>query len=192
MLAWLGRADGTEGFEETALVHLDAVYRSALRFTHNRAEAEDLVQETYLRAWRGFRGFNPGTNCRAWLLTIQRNAFLNRLRREGREVLGADAPLGDEENVPAFEGDLPQDSPENVFLRTVVHGDVDRALKGLPLAFREAVMLVDLEGLSYKEAAQVMSCPVGTVMSRLARGRGLLRRALVHLAHEHGYSRGSP
>src|SRR3970282_1495358 len=91
MLGWGGVADRGGGFEEVALIHLDALYRSALRLTHNRAKAEDLVQETCLRAFRSFHRFNPGTNCRAWLFTILRNAFLNRVRKEGREVPEGDA-----------------------------------------------------------------------------------------------------
>ena len=171
-----------------ALVHLDVLYRVALRLTRNRPEAEDAVQETCLRAFRNFHTFNPGTNCRAWLLTILRNVFLNRVRRQGREVL---------EDDPAFWGSVPSEAagsastgnPEEEFLQTVVHGDVDRALGELPLVFREAVVLVDVEGLSYKEAADVVGCPIGTVMSRLSRGRHLLRRSLGQFAREHGYLR---
>lgn len=176
-------------FEETVLVHLDALYRSALRLTHNRAEAEDLVQETCLRAFRSFHRFAPGTNARAWVFTILRNLFLNRLRRAGREVLekNGDAP---EPLASATAPDPAGPDPEEAFLQTVVHGDVDRALRALPLPYREAVILVDLEGLSYRECAEVLGCPLGTVMSRLFRARQLLRRALVRLAQEHGYVRG--
>lgn len=176
-------------FEETVLVHLDALYRSALRLTHNRAEAEDLVQETCLRAFRSFHRFAPGTNARAWVFTILRNLFLNRLRRAGHEVLekDGDAP---EPLASATTPDPVGPNPEEAFLQTVVHGDVDRALRALPLPYREAVILVDLEGLSYRECAEVLGCPLGTVMSRLFRARQLLRRALVRLAQEHGYIRG--
>jgi RNA polymerase sigma-70 factor (ECF subfamily) len=169
-----------------ALVHLDALYRTALRLTRNRAEAEDVVQETFLRAFRSFDRFNPGTNCRAWLFTIERNVFLNRLRSHGREVL--EAEMGALEAAEAAsEARLGAGTPEEEFLQTVLHGDVDRALAALPLAFREAVMLVDIEGLTYREVAEVIGCPIGTVMSRLSRGRALLRRALVRFAREHGY-----
>jgi RNA polymerase sigma-70 factor (ECF subfamily) len=191
VIGWATGGDRSREFEEVALVHLDSLYRSALRFTHNRAEAEDLVQETCLRAFRNFHRFNPGTNCRAWLFTIMRNAFLNRLKRAGREVLEKD-PSG-WESVPAgvIELGSARDNPEEEFFQTVLHGDVDRALKALPLVFREAVILADLEGLSYKEVAQVLGCPAGTVMSRLFRGRHLLRQALAQFAREHGYSRES-
>jgi RNA polymerase sigma-70 factor, ECF subfamily len=181
-----GPRGGSREFEAVALVHLDACYRSALRLTHNRAEAEDLVQETYLRAFRSFHRFDPGTNCRAWLFTILRNAFLNRLRRDGREILLDDAsppePPSDAPEAAGLGG-----SPEEQLVQTVLHGDVDRALRALPMPFREAVILADLEGLSYKEIAEVVGCPIGTVMSRLARGRRLLRSSLARFAREHGY-----
>jgi len=170
-----------------ALVHLDALYQTALRLTHNRAEAEDLVQEAYLRAFRSFHRFNPGTNCRAWLFTIMRNVFLNQVRHAGREVLDADMAMLDTATESATATRPSRDNPEEEFLQTVVHGDVDRALRSLPLVFREAIVLADLEGLSYKEVAEVAGCPIGTVMSRLSRGRHLLRQALARLAREHGY-----
>lgn len=170
-----------------ALVHLNALYQSALRLTHNRAEAEDVVQEAYLRAFRSFHRFNPGTNCRAWLFTIMRNVFLNRVRSAGREVLDADMTMLDTAAESATASRPTRDNPEEEFLQTIVHGAVDRALRALPLVFREAVVLADLEGLSYKEIAEVVGCPIGTVMSRLARGRQLLRRALGQFAQEHGY-----
>jgi len=188
VLNWLTGGDRSREFEEVALVHLDALYRSALRLTHNRSEAEDLVQETCLRAFRGFHRFNPGTNCRAWLFTILRNAFLNRIRQAGRDVLAGESVDLESTTFPGVAETLPaRGHPDEEFFQTVLHGDVDRALKALPLPFREVVILADLEGLAYKEIAQVVGCPVGTVMSRLSRGRGLLRQALGRLAREHGY-----
>jgi RNA polymerase sigma-70 factor (ECF subfamily) len=120
------------------------------------------------------------------LFTILRNLFLNRIRRSGTEILEGDAGLSDAglDGVAsaAFGG-----SPEEEFFQTILHGDVERALKALPLPFREAVVLADLEGLSYRDVAEVLGCPVGTVMSRLSRGRALLRRGLGRLARERGY-----
>ena len=168
-----------------ALVHLDALYHVALRLTRNRAEAEDVVQEAFLRAFRSFHRFNPGTNCRAWLFTILRNVFLNRVRAQGREVL--EGEIGGVDQVEAMVDPQLGVNPEERFLQTVLHGDVDRALTTLPLPFREALMLVDIEGLTYREVAEIVGCPIGTVMSRLSRGRALLRRALVGFAREHGY-----
>jgi RNA polymerase sigma-70 factor (ECF subfamily) len=163
------------------------LFAVAMRLTRDPHDAEDVVQETCFRAFRSFHRFNPGTNCRAWLFKILRNTFLNRLRRTEREVL--------QEDLPAWESALdtgpglipPSANPEEELLQTVLHGDVDRALKALPLVFREAVILADLEGLSYKEVAEALGCPIGTVMSRLSRGRHLLRQALSRFAREHGY-----
>lgn len=171
-------------FEEVALVHLDALYQTALRLTGSRVEADDVVQDAYLRAYGSFDRFNPGTNCRAWLFTILRNAFLNRLRAGRREILEADLDLRE---TPQDRAGAMEPSPEETFFQTVLHGDVDRALKALPLAFRETVILADLEGLTYREVAEVLGCPIGTVMSRLSRGRRLLRGALTRFAREHGY-----
>jgi RNA polymerase sigma-70 factor (ECF subfamily) len=188
MLRWIRDGGQTSEFEGVALVHLDLLYRAALRLTHNRAEAEDLVQETWLRALRHFDQFDPGSNCRAWLLTILRNAFLNRLRREGREILESDMAATEAGAARLEEASVARSSPEEDFFQTVLHGDVERALKTLPLPFRLVVTLADLEGLAYKEIAQVLDCPIGTVMSRLSRARQLLRKELVTLAREHGYS----
>jgi len=188
MLRWIRDGGQVSEFEGVALVHLDLLYRAALRLTHNRAEAEDLVQETWLRALRHFDQFDPGSNCRAWLLTILRNAFLNRLRREGREILESDMAATEAGAARLEEASVARSSPEEDFFQTVLHGDVDRALKTLPLPFRLVVTLADLEGLTYKEIAQVLDCPIGTVMSRLSRARQLLRKELVTLAREHGYS----
>jgi RNA polymerase sigma-70 factor (ECF subfamily) len=185
----LGRAarSATREFEEVVLVHLDALYRTALRLTHNRAEAEDVVQETCLRAFRGFHRFDPGTNARAWVFTILRRVFLNRLRREGREVVEGEE-TGLESATESVTYGPEGESPEEQFLQTVLHGDVDRALRALPAPFREAVILADLEGLSYKETSDVLGCPIGTVMSRLYRGRQLLRQSLGRYARERGYA----
>ncbi len=188
MLRWIRDGGQVSEFEGVALGHLDLLYRAALRLTHKRAEAEDLVQETWLRALRHFDQFDPGSNCRAWLLTILRNAFLNRLRREGREILESDMAATEAGAARLEEASVARSSPEEDFFQTVLHGDVDRALKTLPLPFRLVVTLADLEGLTYKEIAQVLDCPIGTVMSRLSRARQLLRKELVTLAREHGYS----
>ena len=187
LISWQSKAGDSSEFERTALVYLDTLYQTALRLTSSRAEAEDVVQETVLNAFRKFHQFDPGTNCRAWLLTILRNVFLNRLRKSGREILDP-SPAGWESGMASATA-LAFANPEEAFFQTVLHGDVDRALKTLPLPFREAVVLVDLEGLSYKEVASVVGCPVGTVMSRLSRGRHLLRQTLMRFAQEHGYVR---
>ncbi len=185
LIDWKPGGGGSKEFERVALVHLDGLYHIALRLTRNRAEAEDVVQEAFLRAFRSFDRFNPGTNCRAWLFTILRNVFLNRVRSKGREVL--EAEMGGPDQLEMATDTQVDRNPEEQFLQTMLHGDVDRALTTLPLTFREVVMLVDIEGLTYREVAEVVGCPIGTVMSRLSRGRALLRRALVRFAREHGY-----
>lgn len=187
MAGWGAGEDQVRDFEESALVHLDALYRWALRLSHNRTEAEDLVQDTCLRAFRNFHRFDPGTNCRAWLFMILKNVFLNRLRQTSRETPLEDAAGPDSYAQSATAPGWASDNPEEEFFQTVLHGDVDRALKSLPLVFREAVVLADLEGFSYREISEVFGCPVGTVMSRLSRGRNLLRQALGQYARERGY-----
>ena len=188
MLGWLRRGGQAPDFEEVALVHLDLLYRTALRLTHDRAEADDLVQETWLRALRHFDQFDPGSNCRAWLVTILRNAFLNRLRRQGRERLENDMTGERGDSAPFEDSAIERSTPEEEFFQTVFHGDVERALKSLSPGFQQVIVLADLEGFTYKEIAQVLNCPIGTVMSRLSRARQLLRTELRTLARAHGYS----
>jgi RNA polymerase sigma-70 factor, ECF subfamily len=191
MLRWLRRGGQAPDFEEVALVHLDLLYRTALRLTHDRAEADDLVQETWLRALRHFDQFDPGSNCRAWLVTILRNAFLNRLRQRGRERLENDMTGERGDSAPCEDSAIERSTPEEEFFQTVFHGDVERALKSLSPAFQQVIALADFEGFTYKEIAQVLNCPIGTVMSRLSRARQLLRTELRALARAHGYSEGS-
>ena len=188
MLRWLRRGGQAPDFEEVALVHLDLLYRTALRLTHNRAEADDLVQETWLRALQHFDQFDPGSNCRAWLVTILRNAFLNRLRRQGRERLESEMTGERGDSVPFEDSAIERSTPEEEFFQTIFHGDVERALKSLSPAFQQVIALADFEGFTYKEIAQVLHCPIGTVMSRLSRARQLLRTELRTLARAHGYS----
>jgi RNA polymerase sigma-70 factor (ECF subfamily) len=131
--------------------------------------AEDLVQETYLRAWKYFESFDPGTNCRAWLFRILRNVWIDRCRRPRLEI-----PLADPEGS-AIE---PYYDWEEGFLKSELSEDVARALSALPAEYRWAVLLVEVEELSYQEIAETMSCPIGTVMSRINRGRRMLARLL--------------
>lgn len=140
-----------------------------------------------MRAFRAFERFNPGTNCRAWLFTILRNVFLNTRRGHARQVRDPDGLPPAEGAESATLSSFTAHNPEEQFFQTVLHGDVDRALRAVPLVYREAVILADLEGLTYKEIGDVLGCPVGTVMSRLSRGRSLLRRTLTGFAREHGY-----
>jgi len=179
-------------FEAVALPHLDAMYGTAYRLARNPRDAEDLVQESLLRAYRFWDTFEKDSNCKAWLLRILTNTFINEYqrRRRQREVLdAATAEQSATDGVLIHEAAVAQRSPEGVMLDRSVSDDVQRALDALPVDFRTAVVLCDVEGLSYKEIAEVMSCPVGTVMSRLFRGRRLLEAALQQYAIAAGYVR---
>ncbi|RMF93835.1 MAG: sigma-70 family RNA polymerase sigma factor [Nitrospinota bacterium] len=174
-------------FEQVALVHLDALYRAALSMTHEEKEAEDLVQETYLKAYRFFHQFERGTNCKAWLFKILRNTYINKYRKKSKEPAMVDFQqvenLYTEENSD-WERNIHTDESALKFL---VSDDVQRALAALPPEFRLVVIMADMEDFSYKEIAEILSCPIGTVMSRLHRGRRLLQRELLGYARKFGY-----
>jgi len=178
-------SDRRARFEREMLPHLDALYRVALRLTGgSAADADDLVQETMLKAYRGLDGFTPGTNAKGWLLTILRHAFINEYRRRSRRPETMD--LDTAEAIAAFpEEGLPD--PRERFFDGIVDEALLRAVDQLPEAFREAVVLSDIEGLNYQETAQVLGIPVGTVKSRLFRGRRLLKGRLYRYAVEMGY-----
>jgi RNA polymerase sigma-70 factor (ECF subfamily) len=180
-------------FAEEAIPHLDAVFRYALRLAGgNPDEAEDLVQETFYLAYRSWDSYTPGTNCRAWLFTICRNRFLRGEERRGRRpeqpASEIDADVEALAATTAFT-EIQAADPEKAFFNSFVDEEVMRAIDALPEAFREAVVLSDLEGLSYPELADVLGVPVGTVKSRLYRGRRLLQQALYAYALEMGYLR---
>ncbi len=160
---------------EVALVHLEPLRRMARRLCGNRADADDLVQETYLAALRHFDQFRPGTNCRAWLFTILRNRFINHARQQGRWVLAVDGPEPWE-----WPRDLPAaiPTPEEELSRRGLDRPVREALSQLPLRFRRTFLLAEVLGYSHKEVAAACGVPTGTVMSRLFRARRFLRRAL--------------
>ncbi len=157
-------------FEETALIHLDSLFNTALYFTRDEDEAKELVQETCLRAYESFHQFRRGSNCKAWLITILHNLFINRVKGSRRLELNDDRLVNRvrDENL----------SPEEELIHKVRGEEIRRALYELPLSFREVVVLADMEGLSYKEISRILNCPMGTVMSRLHRGRRLLKEAL--------------
>ncbi len=180
-----------EQFEREALVHLDALYGLATRLTRDERDAEDLVQDTLLRAFRFFDRFEEGTHCKAWLFKILHNNFINKYRKRARdrEIAAALSPAeGAGATVSHGAADAARD-PERAILEGVLSQDVQRALDSLPDEFRAAVILSDLEELSYREIADVMECPIGTVMSRLYRGRRLLQQALRGYAVEQGLVR---
>ena len=182
------------GFEKEALPWLDAVYRFGLRLTGgDSAAAEDLTQETFLRAYRHWSTYTPGTSCRSWLFTICRNVFLRGVERESRrsEVLESDMDHAIEALASARTlGEIRAGDPERSFFASFVDAEVEAAVARLPAEFHDAVVLSDIEGLSYNEIAEVLDVPVGTVKSRLYRGRRLLAQALREYAVEMGYIRG--
>lgn len=164
-LRWTSRA---KRFEREALPCLPAVYRMARQLAGADA-ADDLTQETFLRAWKYFETFDSATNCRAWLFRILRNAWISRWRKTRLEL-----PLADTSGEPIE----PYYDWEDEFLNEEMSAEVERALSELPADYRFVVLLADVEDLTYKEMARVLECPIGTVMSRLNRGRRMLARLL--------------
>lgn len=156
-----------------ALVYVNGLYGLALRLTRNAADAEDLVQDTYVKALRFADRFAPGTNLKAWLFTILTNTFRNRRRGAGRDPVEIDSDL-----VDATAHAAPEATPEQLLLRATLDTDLQAALDSLPEAFRQAVWLRDVEEFSYAEIAEMLGVPIGTVMSRISRGRRLLHDRL--------------
>lgn len=175
-----------EEFEREALVHLDTLYSVALRLTGSPADAEDLVQDALSKAYRSWDKYELGTNCRAWLITILRNTFINQFRKKSRQPnpVQFDAV----EDFSVFES-VREEDPEGSFFHRIVDEEVKRAIQELPEEFRTPVVLSDVEGLSYQEIAEILDVPVGTVKSRLFRGRRRLQKRLYEYALEMGYIR---
>lgn len=163
-------------FSQAALEHLDALYGYAMTLTRNQTEAEDLVQETYLRAVRAFGQLMPDSNLKSWLFAIMRNVWLNQLRhaRSGPQFIEMDAE--EEDRLQWLKTDT--DDPLVAYLRKVERREVREAIESLPRMHREVVMLRDIEGFSYQQIATILGCPAGTVMSRLGRAREKLRQIL--------------
>src|SRR5258706_12929235 len=168
------------GFEAEALASLDSLYRAALRLTRKSADAEDLVQDTYLKAFRAADSFEPGTNLRAWLFTILHNTARNLARDRARDTVSVDSEVVDRAaEVPSIGGVI--ETPETRLMRETLAPELQAALDALPEAFREAVWSRDVEEFSYAEIAGMLSLPIRTVMSRISRGRRLLFERLNHL-----------
>ena len=177
-------------FEDEALPLLPGLYRAALRLTRNPSDAEDLVQEAYLRAYRGFHQFEPGTNLKAWLYRILTNSFINSYRKKQREPQTVpDEEVEDWYLYNRLAREAPDSSAEAVVLESMPDEDVRAALEALPEQYRAAVLLADVEGFSYKEIAEILEIPIGTVMSRLHRGRKALEKALWEKVRERGLVR---
>jgi RNA polymerase sigma-70 factor (ECF subfamily) len=177
-----------ERFERDVLPLLPNLYAAALRMTRNPADAEDLVQDTYLRAFRGFSGFKEGTNLKAWLYRILTNSFINTYRKKQRQPQTVEGPddLDEWYLFDKLGGRNVELSAETEVLDKIPDEAVKSALESLPENFRLPVLLADVEGFSYKEIAEIMDTPIGTVMSRLHRGRKVLQKALWDTAKERG------
>ena len=178
-------ADKTK-FSEQAMQYMDALYTAALRLTHNSADAEDLVQETYLKAYRAYGGFEEGTNLRAWLYRILTNTFINNYRSKKRRPDETDIEEVEDlylyRRLGGLEAAAAGRSAEDELLDWFTDAEVKEAVESLPEQFRMAVLLSDVEGFSYKEIAEILDIPIGTVMSRLHRGRKALQRQLYEFA----------
>jgi RNA polymerase sigma-70 factor (ECF subfamily) len=171
-------ANPQAGFEEQVRPYLGQLYQAALRMTRNASDAEDLVQETLAKAYTAFHQFKPGTNLRAWLHKILSNTFVNSYRKTKREPALATVPESQDEWQQGTDPSKVARSAEAEALDHLGDSEVLRALRDLPKDFRTAVYLADIEGYPYREVAAMMGTPIGTVMSRLHRGRDRLRRAL--------------
>ncbi len=183
------RATQADPFETEALSYLDALYRTGLRMTRSQPEAEDLVQETYIRAFRFREQFTPGTNLKAWLFRILTNTFINQYRRRQTQPETTELDDLDEgslhRHMTGTGAPSASPDPEAALLDGIVDTEVKDALGDLPERFR-TVVLLDVEGFAYKEIAEMLEIPIGTVMSRLHRGRKFLQKRLYDHAREHG------
>jgi RNA polymerase sigma-70 factor (ECF subfamily) len=181
----------SEDFEAGVIAQLDSLYRTALRLTRNQQEAEDLVQETMLKAFRFSKSYQPGTNLRAWLFRILNTSAINRYRKQATHPTPATLPDGEEfylyNRIRDLNGQELTRAAEDEVLSKYLDEDVYKALNDLPINFRMPVILADIEGMSYKEIAEALQIPIGTVMSRISRARRQLQQSLWNYAQERGY-----
>ncbi len=177
--------------KDSLIVHIDALYRSALYMAKNESNADDLVQETYLSAFKFLKNDKEIDNIKAWLFKILINTFINKYRKDKREP-----SLVDFDSVESFYGSLEEEAQMSSIteneaeLDKLLDDDVKKALKELPDDFRMVILLSTVEGFSYKEISDIVKCPIGTVMSRIYRGRRMLKERLTNYAKKHGYERG--
>lgn len=174
-------------FQKEAMVHIDSLYNFALRMTGDPEDANDLVQETYMKAYRFFDSFEKGTNCKAWLFRILKNSYINKYRKESKEPDKVDYDDIKEFYHTVKHSSLDSNDMQEKLFNELLDDEVARALDSLPEDFREVVQLCDIEGFTYEEIANMVDCPIGTVRSRLHRGRKILREKLLEYARQHGY-----
>lgn len=192
MIHWHRNTGRRQEFEKEALRHFNSLYNTAVRLTQSAWEAEDLIQETYMKAYASFHRFEKGTHCKAWLMKIMLNTYINLYRREKRQTQAAESGMLEdlylfnrfEESLPAF-GEVMGEQ----FLSSLVSDDVKKAIDQLPDDFRAVILLADVESFSYQETADILGCSLGTVKSRLFRGRQLLQKSLWEYAAERGIVR---
>ena len=175
-------------FQKEAVVHLNSLYNYALHLTMNPSDAEDLVQETYLKAYRFFNSFERGTNCKAWLFKILKNNYINRFRKNSKEPGKVDYDLIKDfyHSIKVVQNDTSE--AESDYFHSLLHEEVHQALHSLPEEFREVIQLCDIDGFTYEEIANMVESPIGTVRSRLYRGRKLLREQLEGYAKKYGFN----
>ncbi len=184
-------AERTKRFERDALQYMNQLYAAAMRYTRNPEDAQDLVQDTYAKAYTSFHQFEPGTNLKAWLYRVLTTTFINNYRKDQRRPQTSDSELEDWQLAEASSHTSDQGkSTEDVVLENLPDSDIKNALAQIPEEFRMVVYLADVEGFSYKEIAEIVGVPTGTVMSRLHRGRKQLRDKLTDYARERGYVKG--
>lgn len=185
------KAERTKRFERDALQYMNQLYAAAMRYTKNPEDAQDLVQDTYIKAYNSFHQFEPGTNLKAWLYRVLTTTFINNYRKDQRRPQTSDSELEDWQLAEASSHTSDQGkSTEDVVLENLPDSDIKNALAQIPEEFRMVVYLADVEGFSYKEIAEIVGVPTGTVMSRLHRGRKQLREKLTDYARERGYVKG--
>lgn len=184
-------AERTKRFERDALQYMNQLYAAAMRYTKNPEDAQDLVQDTYAKAYTSFHQFEPGTNLKAWLYRVLTTTFINNYRKDQRRPQSSDSELEDWQLAEASSHTSDQGkSTEDVVLENLPDSDIKNALAQIPEEFRMVVYYADVEGFSYKEIAEIVGVPTGTVMSRLHRGRKQLREKLTDYAKERGYVKG--
>jgi RNA polymerase sigma-70 factor (ECF subfamily) len=184
-------AERKKRFERDALQYMNQLYAAAMRYTKNPEDAQDLVQDTYAKAYTSFHQFEPGTNLKAWLYRVLTTTFINTYRKDQRRPQTSDSELEDWQIAEASSHTSDQGkSSEDVVLENLPDSDIKNALAEIPEEFRMAIYLADVEGFSYKEIAEIVGVPAGTVMSRLHRGRKQLREKLSDYARERGYVKG--